>query len=257
VYRHHLSSQRVFLNVKDMILNQTIRPQALRAAIVTSLLLVGVSACSVPTPGPDKTAAGTVLGAAWGAGAGAVIGNQVNSTGGGIAVGAGFGAVAGMMAGAQQDIQEGTQLEQERKLAALKVHTFANQMELEKIQARLDTPQGAPKVNPVYQVFFDEDATSMRSGALSNLEAIAESIKTNPYVGTISIVGHSDDTGNNDYNEKLALARASSVAAYLAGRGIALDKIKTSGVGSQKPIANNATPAGRQLNRRVDVQIGR
>lgn len=229
-------------------------------AMYGSLLVIGavaLAACSVPTPGPDKTAAGTVLGAAWGAGAGAAIGNQINSQGGAIAVGAGFGAVAGMMAGAQQDIEEGTQLDQNRRLAALKVQTFANQMELERIQAHLDIPQGAPKTSAVYQVFFDEDATSMRSGAVANLEAIAESIKTNPYVGSVSVIGHSDDTGNTDYNEKLALARATSVAGYLASRGISLDKIKTSGVGSQKPIANNATPAGRQLNRRVDVQIGR
>jgi outer membrane protein OmpA-like peptidoglycan-associated protein len=220
-------------------------------------LLVALTACSVPTPGPDKTAAGTVLGAAWGAGAGAAIGNQVNSQGAGIAVGAGFGAVAGMVAGAQQDIEEGTQLDQERKLAALKVQTFTNQMELEKIQARLDMPQGAPKTNAVYQVFFDEDATSMRSGAVENLEAIAESIKTNPYVGTVSVIGHSDDTGNSEYNDKLALARATSVASYLASRGISLDRLKTSGAGAQKPIATNKTPTGRQLNRRVDVQIAR
>jgi OOP family OmpA-OmpF porin len=118
-------------------------------------------------------------------------------------------------------------------------------------------PQGAPKTNAVYQVFFDEDATSMRSGAVENLEAIAESIKTNPYVGTVSVIGHSDDTGNSEYNDKLALARATSVASYLASRGISLDRLKTSGAGAQKPIATNKTPTGRQLNRRVDVQIAR
>jgi outer membrane protein OmpA-like peptidoglycan-associated protein len=214
-----------------------------------------VSACSVPEPGPDKTAAGTLLGAAWGAGAGAVIGNQVNSTGAGVAVGAGFGAVGGMIAGASQDAAENAMIDQDQKLAALKVQTFANQMELERIQAKLDTPQGPLKVNTVYQVFFDDDATSMRTGAIENLEAIAESIKSNPYVGTISVVGHTDDTGNTEYNDKLALARATSVAGYLAARGIPLDRIKTTGVGASKPIANNATPTGRQLNRRVDVQL--
>jgi outer membrane protein OmpA-like peptidoglycan-associated protein len=162
-----------------------------------------------------------------------------------------------MIAGATQDSAEAGMLEQEQQLAALKVKTFANQMELEKIQAKLDTPHGAPKGNTVYQVFFDEDATSMRTGAIENLETIAESLKSNPYVGSISVVGHSDDTGSSDYNEKLALARATSVAGYLAARGISLDKIKTSGVGASKPIANNATPTGRQLNRRVDVKITR
>ena len=64
-----------------------------------------ISGCSNPQPGPDKTAAGAVLGAGWGAGAGAVIGNQVNYGGEGAAIGAGFGFVQGGLEGAGYDLQ--------------------------------------------------------------------------------------------------------------------------------------------------------
>ena len=81
-----------------------------------------LTGCSNPQPGPDKSAAGAILGAAWGAGAGAVIGNQVSIPDKGVAVGAGFGATAGLLHGMGYDLSEGVQLEQNRQLASLKIH---------------------------------------------------------------------------------------------------------------------------------------
>ncbi len=219
-------------------------------------LLVCIS-CSNPQPGPDKTIAGTVLGAGWGAGAGAVVGNQVDSTGKGIAVGAGFGAIAGLLAGGGFDLGEGALLKQDRELAALKLRNVGTQLELEKIQGTLDRAALTDASIGIYQVFFDEDATSLRAGAVANLEVLAEAIKINPHVGTVNVVGHTDDTGVADYNDRLAIARANSVSAYLGARGISVDQIKTSGQGASKPIASNSTKAGRQLNRRVDVFVSR
>lgn len=232
-------------------------PTACLASLALLLLLSMCVSCSNPQPGPDKTVAGTVLGAGWGAGAGAVVGNQVDSTGKGIAVGAGFGAVAGMLAGGGFDMGEGALLKQDRELAALKIRNVGTQLELEKIQGNLDRAALTDASIGVYQVFFDEDATSLRAGAVSNLEVLAEAIKTNPHVGTVNVVGHTDDTGVAEYNDQLALARANSVSAYLGARGISTSRIKTSGQGASKPIASNATQAGRQLNRRVDVFVSR
>jgi outer membrane protein OmpA-like peptidoglycan-associated protein len=225
--------------------------------ILNSLIVTVLSACTNPQPGPDKTVAGTILGAGWGAGAGAVVGNQVDSSGRGIAVGAGFGAASGLIAGAGLDMGEGAQLAQERELAALKLRNVGTQVELEKIQGQLDNAAQSEGTPGVYQVFFDEDATSLRAGAIANLEVFAESLKKDPHTITVNVVGHTDDTGAPEYNDRLALARATSVTSYLAGRGIATDRIKTSSEGAAKPIANNLTPAGRQLNRRVDVFISR
>lgn len=234
-------------------------PQSPRSSGCPVLLLVLLlcTSCSNPQPGPDKTIAGTVLGASWGAGAGAVVGNQVDSTGKGIAVGAGFGAVAGLLAGGGFDLGEGALLKQDRELAALKIRNVGTQLELERIQGDLDKAALTDASMGVYQVFFDEDATSLRAGAVANLEVLAEAIKTNPHVVTVNVVGHTDDTGVADYNDRLALARANSVSAYLGARGISTDHIKTSGQGASQPIASNATQAGRQLNRRVDVFVSR
>jgi len=213
-------------------------------------------ACSNPQPGPDKTIAGTLLGAGWGAGSGAVVGNQVSAAGEGVAVGAGFGAVAGAMSGAGYDLAEGTQLEQGRELAALRVQNVANQRELERLQGRLDDVIGMDPSGGVYQVFFDENATSLRAGAIANLEVIADSIKNSPRAYVINVVGHTDDAGTPETNSRLAEARARAVSAYLGARGISMDQIKVSSFGATRPIATNGNSVGRQLNRRVDIYIG-
>lgn len=220
---------------------------------ITSCVSVGCS----PVSGPDKSAAGLLLGGGWGAGAGAVIGNQVATTGEGIPVGAGFGAAAGLLHGIGYDLEEGNQLRLHRQLASLNVQATANQRYLEKLQGTLDNPMGRDPVGGVYQVFFDEDQTNLRFGAMSNLEALAESIKASSFMRTVHVAGHTDDTGNTKYNETLADARAKTVAAYLASRGIPVVQVESKGYGASKPIATNATPAGRQMNRRVDVYISR
>lgn len=214
------------------------------------------SGCS-PVSGPDKSTAGLLLGGGWGAGAGAVIGNQVATSGEGIPVGAGFGAAAGLLHGIGYDLEEGNQLRLHRQLASLNVQATANQRYLEKLQGALDSPMGRDPAGGVYQVFFDEDQTNLRFGAMSNLEALAESIKASSFMRTVHVAGHTDDTGNTKYNETLADTRAKTVAAYLASRGIPVVQVESKGYGATKPIATNATAAGRQMNRRVDVYITR
>jgi outer membrane protein OmpA-like peptidoglycan-associated protein len=212
-------------------------------------------ACSNPQPGPDKTLTGAVLGAGWGAGAGAVVGNQVSNTGEGVAIGAGFGAVGGALTGAGYDLAEGAQLKNQRELASLKIQSLANQRELEGVQDKLDQVVTSDLSGGVYQVFFDEDVTSLKAGSIANLEVIADSIRASARAVTINVVGHSDDSGTPDYNKSLAEARARAVSAYLGARGISMDQIKVTSHGSTRPIASNMTPAGRQLNRRVDLYI--
>lgn len=213
--------------------------------------------CENPQAGPDKSLGGALLGAGWGAGAGAVIGNQVSTPGKGVAVGAGFGAAAGLLMGMGYDLEEGVQLEQNRQLAALKLQNTANHFELAKLQTQLDTTMGNDPLGGVYTVFFDEDQTNLRLGATSALESVAEAIKASPASQLIHVVGHTDDTGRPDYNEKLALARAQSVAGYLAARGISTDQIKVESFGALRPVATNRSAAGRQLNRRTEVYTTR
>ena len=225
-----------------------------RIALVLSLLLV---ACSNPQPGPDKTAAGMVLGAGWGAGAGAVIGNQVSTPGAGAAVGAGFGAVSGALQGAGYDLAEGSVLKERRDLQALQIQNQATAKELQNVQAKLDRAITADVAGGMFQVFFDPDSTSLRSGAIAHLEVIADSIRVSPHAGSVHVVGHTDDSGAPEHNQRVAEARARTVASYLAARGISSDRIQVQSFGSTRPIASNGTEVGRQLNRRADVYIGR
>jgi len=71
----------------------------------------------------------------------------------------------------------------------------------------------------------------------------------------VAITGHTDSTGPKSYNQALSEKRAQDVADYLAGKGIAADRMTVSGMGESSPIADNGTKAGRADNRRVEVEI--
>jgi outer membrane protein OmpA-like peptidoglycan-associated protein len=72
----------------------------------------------------------------------------------------------------------------------------------------------------------------------------------------IMVIGHTDSTGTDAINDPLSLARANSVRAYLAGRGVNPALIRTEGRGSHQPIASNDTVEGRARNRRVEIYLG-
>lgn len=222
-----------------------------------TILAATLTACTTPQPGPDKTLAGAILGAGWGAGAGAVVGNQVSTPGKGVAVGSGFGAVAGMLMGMGYDLEESGHLAQNRQLENLRVQSTANLYQLEKIQSQLDASFFGDPIGGVYTVFFDEDQTNLRLAAISNLESIAEALKESPSMRKIRVSGHTDDTGQATYNDKLARSRAESVASYLAARGVAKDQIQIESFSASRPVATNRTAAGRQLNRRAEISLVR
>lgn len=69
------------------------------------------------------------------------------------------------------------------------------------------------------------------------------------------VVGHTDDRGTRDANLQLSAARAGTVRAWLASRGIPPDAIEASGAGPDRPVADNATPEGRARNRRIEFRV--
>ena len=69
----------------------------------------------------------------------------------------------------------------------------------------------------------------------------------------MAIDGYTDSVGTPEYNQKLSELRARSVADYLVKNGISPERIQTAGYGVSRPVAPNATPAERALNRRAEI----
>ena len=106
-------------------------------------------------------------------------------------------------------------------------------------------------------IFFDSGRASLRSGSVVQLQRLADTIKLNPYVGGVKVYGHADDAGSDSLNQKLSEARALSISTFLASFGVPADRIEHQGLGSSRPLMSNRTTAGRQLNRRAEILVGK
>jgi outer membrane protein OmpA-like peptidoglycan-associated protein len=71
----------------------------------------------------------------------------------------------------------------------------------------------------------------------------------------VDVLGHTDSTGSDSYNQQLSERRANSVAGYLSGRGVNQARLATRGFGESQPRASNVTEEGRALNRRVEIRV--
>jgi outer membrane protein OmpA-like peptidoglycan-associated protein len=85
------------------------------------------------------------------------------------------------------------------------------------------------------------------------LEEVARSLVANPTV-RVEVAGHTDSTGSRAVNERLSLARAESVKAFLVENGVAADRMTVQGYASTQPVATNRTASGRAQNRRVELR---
>lgn len=70
----------------------------------------------------------------------------------------------------------------------------------------------------------------------------------------LTVEGHTDNQGGAEMNKGLSQRRAATVVRYLTSKGITADRLSSAGYGLERPIATNATPAGRALNRRVEMK---
>jgi outer membrane protein OmpA-like peptidoglycan-associated protein len=100
---------------------------------------------------------------------------------------------------------------------------------------------------------FDSDEAAIRAGSLPTLNRAADVLKRS--MRPILIEGHTDNEGSLAYNQELSQARADAVAKALIAHGVPAERITTKGVAYLRPIASNATPQGRALNRRVEILV--
>ncbi len=203
--------------------------RALKASILSLILLAGGCASMSNT---EKGAAG---GAAAGAAVGGLIGKAAGSTAKGAILGAVVGGAAGAAIGHRMDEQA---KELENTLPNATVERVG-----EGIQVTFDSG-----------ILFDVDSSVLRPASRDNLTNLARSIED--YEGTrVLVVGHTDSTGSDAYNQGLSERRAISAKTYLIEQGVAGDRIDAVGRGEAEPVASNESAEGRQQNRRVEVAI--
>lgn len=105
------------------------------------------------------------------------------------------------------------------------------------------------------KVFFETGKADVRSESLGLLDEVATALKDNAEVKRVVVEGHTDNKGNKAKNLKLSKGRAEAVRAYLIKQGVEPARLEAKGFGSARPIADNATPKGRDENRRVEFVI--
>jgi outer membrane protein OmpA-like peptidoglycan-associated protein/tetratricopeptide (TPR) repeat protein len=103
-------------------------------------------------------------------------------------------------------------------------------------------------------VFFDHDKAELRKESFSELDRFVKLLKENKHL-FIEIAGHTDEVGDNKYNQKLSERRSTSVVEYLANKGIERKRLYPLGYGEDFFVAPNDTEANRQLNRRTELII--
>jgi outer membrane protein OmpA-like peptidoglycan-associated protein len=183
----------------------------------------------------SRTTKGAVTGAAVGAAAGALIKqNDPSDRAKAALLGAAIGAAGGGLVGRYMDNQA-RELQQIRDA----------QVRMEQDKVFLTFGSG---------ILFDINSSTLKPGAINNLGQVADVMNRYPETN-IRISGHTDSTGSAQLNQQLSEARAGSVANYLQSRGVSNYRTSTMGYGPSMPVAGNDTAAGRQANRRVEIEI--
>ena len=182
-----------------------------------------------------KAGTGAVVGTAGGAVLGGVIGKVAGSTAKGAIIGAVVGGVAGAVIGHQMD-KQAKELEQNIKGATV-----------ERVGEGI-------QVTFASGLLYDFDSDVVKSDAQTNLRELAQSLDKYPD-SDVMIVGHTDQLGTTDYNQRLSERRSVAAGNYLVSQGVSGARVGTRGLGETEPVASNATEAGRATNRRVEVAI--
>ncbi len=150
--------------------------------------------------------------------------------------------------------QQAQALQREVALREQKLQAqLAELNELKALQAQ-NTDRGM--VLTLGDVLFDTNESTLRTGAIQNLDKVVAFLQKYPD-RTLQIEGHTDDTGEDEYNFNLSTERALAVRTSLQSQGIAGSRIVAKGLGENAPVASNGAAEGRQRNRRVELIFDR
>lgn len=179
---------------------------------------------------------GTAGGAAAGGVAGAVIGSTSGHAGRGAVIGGAIGAVAGNLWSKRM----------EDKRRALAQASAGTGVQVER------TTDNRLKLNVPADASFDTGRADIKPTLRPVLDEVSRNL--DPKV-TLSVVGHTDNTGSDAVNDPLSRERAEAVRDYLTARGVPSQRIAVAGRGSHEPVASNDTDSGRAANRRVEIYL--
>lgn len=212
----------------------------MRALLITTLTAGALALSGCQTTGNniggveyDKAALGGLIGAA--AGYGLSRGNANTSAQNNRA--AAIGAALGAGAGIYLDNKE-KKLRQQMQGTGVDVSR---------------NPDGSVALIMPGSITFDTNKSNIKPNFYGTLNKVVQTLKEDNK-SVILVTGYTDNTGTDAINIPLSQNRAASVANYLKGQGVQ-SRIDTQGYGSQNPIADNSTAAGREQNRRVEISI--
>ncbi|MBE9475885.1 MAG: OmpA family protein [Proteobacteria bacterium] len=193
-----------------------------------------LSACAEIENSPQKnTVQGAGIGAAIGAAAGMILGNDTKD----VILGTAAGAIIGGAIGNRLDVQE----------AALRESLSSKGTTIRNTGSELivTLPEG---------ITFDVDSTYVRESFRPEIAKIANNLQEFSDT-TVDVVGHTDSSGRAEYNQALSADRARSVTGILTGKGVNSGRIITYGRGETAPVASNDNEHGKAQNRRVEIVI--
>ncbi len=210
--------------------------------IALLVLITFVTAGCATMQENEKTTIGAGAGAVVGAGIGYAIGG-----GKGAAIGAVVGGLAGGVIGHYMDKQE-----REFKQALAESQGREQAAIMQGVQREKD----ALILTFKSDVLFDTNASTIKPAAYSSgeIDRVAQILNKYPDT-TIKVVGYTDSTGSDSYNQQLSEQRANAVKNALVVKNVNAYRITALGMGESNPIADNSTEGGRQLNRRVAIII--
>ncbi len=105
-------------------------------------------------------------------------------------------------------------------------------------------------------VLFKTGESKLLPAAMAQLNQVADALSGSNPDAPIEVDGYTDNQGKDDKNRDLSQKRANSVAEYLVSRGVAKDRVKAVGKGSDSPVSDNTSTEGRAQNRRVEIVVG-
>lgn len=144
---------------------------------------------------------------------------------------------------------ESAQAQQQTQLAMERNRQLETQ--LKELNAK-QTPRGL--VVTLGDVLFDVNRSELKPGGLRLVDQLVAVLKEFPQRNVL-VEGFTDSTGNDGYNQTLSGQRADAVRTALMRQGIDSNRVSARGYGETSPVSSNATAAGRQMNRRVEIVL--